>query len=351
MITTIRIPQLDVNDPDVTVAYVSSKPGDLVTPDTELAVVETMKASISVTADRHGIVRSVLVEGGQTLPVGTPLFIIADDLDEPLGADALPPPGEPEAAQAPRTTAKAKLLAKKAAAAQGAGPTADMAGQAARPAIPHSVGKLSRSSLGVMDSVLRSRENVSAYLEVQTDLAPALELARKKAREWQLLFDPLFPLICWQATQLVAQTPALNAAWLGGELIEYREINLGFTLSVEGELLFPVIRRAEGYSQKDFANGMFAVQRRAAKGRLEAEEVGGATFGVTSLAAYGVTRHIPVLFPGTSLMLAVSASSPLSPPGTAFTTLGAAYDHRIHNGVRIAKLLRGLAARLGAAAP
>jgi pyruvate/2-oxoglutarate dehydrogenase complex dihydrolipoamide acyltransferase (E2) component len=73
--------------------------------------------------------------------------------------------------------------------------------------------------------------------------------------------------------------------------------------------------------------------------RLAPVEMRGATVGLTSMARWGVRRHIPVLAPQTALMVAHSAPAP---DGTS-AVLGATYDHRLLTGFDVARLLQKLA--------
>lgn len=47
-----------------------------------LAMVETEKTQVELTSPYTGVVARVLVEDGETVPVGTPIMIIAETVDE-----------------------------------------------------------------------------------------------------------------------------------------------------------------------------------------------------------------------------------------------------------------------------
>jgi pyruvate/2-oxoglutarate dehydrogenase complex dihydrolipoamide acyltransferase (E2) component len=49
-----------------------------------LALVETEKTSVELPSPYAGIVARILVEDGETVPVGTPIMIIATSADEAL---------------------------------------------------------------------------------------------------------------------------------------------------------------------------------------------------------------------------------------------------------------------------
>jgi hypothetical protein len=55
------------------------------------------------------------------------------------------------------------------------------------------------------------------------------------------------------------------------------------------------------------------------------------------MARWPVTRHMPILIPHTSLMIAHTAS------GSQAATLGATYDHRVLSGGDVVRVLQELA--------
>jgi hypothetical protein len=83
--------------------------------------------------------------------------------------------------------------------------------------------------------------------------------------------------------------------------------------------------------ETDLVEQLGRLQRAAMKHSLAPEQTSGATIGFSSMARWNVTRHIPVLLPRTSLMVAHSA-----------TTFGAGYDHRLLTGFDVVEVLRAL---------
>ena len=72
--------------------------------------------------------------------------------------------------------------------------------------------------------------------------------------------------------------------------------------------------------------------------KLKRHETQGATIAFSSMARWRVTRHMPILPPQTSLMVAHAATGP---EGRA--VLGASYDHRVLSGYDVVGLLTDLA--------
>jgi pyruvate/2-oxoglutarate dehydrogenase complex dihydrolipoamide acyltransferase (E2) component len=70
--------------------------------------------------------------------------------------------------------------------------------------------------------------------------------------------------------------------------------------------------------------------------KLRETETSGGTIGFSSMERWKVTRHIPILAPQTSLMVAHAAGR------DGKGTLGATYDHRILTGAQVVTALRQL---------
>jgi pyruvate/2-oxoglutarate dehydrogenase complex dihydrolipoamide acyltransferase (E2) component len=97
-----------------------------------------------------------------------------------------------------------------------------------------------------------------------------------------------------------------------------------------------VVRQAERMDEREFVNHLGELQRAAMKGSLRPEQTSDATLSFSSMARWNVSRHIPVLPPFTSIMVAHTAAV----DGVAF--LGASYDHRLLTGFDVVHFLTSL---------
>ena len=128
--------------------------------------------------------------------------------------------------------------------------------------------------------------------------------------------------------------PLLNATLRGEERFLYTELNLGFAIQAKASLVMAVVRNAGVLNRIGFVLALQKLQKRAAAGKLTPEQTTGLTLALSSLAGAKVTRHIPVLPPHTSLIVAHSAK-PSAGPGA----IGATYDHRLLDGETVARVL------------
>jgi pyruvate/2-oxoglutarate dehydrogenase complex dihydrolipoamide acyltransferase (E2) component len=155
-------------------------------------------------------------------------------------------------------------------------------------------------------------------------------------KEQRLLINPLLALIAWRLAGLVKDNPKLNATIAGSELLVYDRVNLGFTVQAGQSLYLAVLHDAGKLEAAQFVARLGELQRHAMARRLTMDETQNATLSFSSMARWPVTRHVPVLPPFTSLIVAHAA-----PPGGG-AVLGATYDHRVLSGFDVVRALEQL---------
>jgi pyruvate/2-oxoglutarate dehydrogenase complex dihydrolipoamide acyltransferase (E2) component len=94
------------------------------------------------------------------------------------------------------------------------------------------------------------------------------------------------------------------------------------------------VKDAGALGTKEFVDRVTTLMRRGMSGKLTPEETTGVTISFSSMSRWQVMRHIPVLPPYTSLIVAHTHGE----HGVA--ALGATYDHRVLTGGEVASVLR-----------
>ncbi len=362
MAKPIYTPRVNNNDDQVQIIGLAVAVGDRVEPGQVLAEVETDKSIAEVESDQEGYVLDILHPLDAHAPVGSVLMWIGETRDEPV-----PEPVEtaPEAAAIAtgRPTAKARMLLRRHGLSADRVPAsgerlsaADVeawlarqgtaGAAAARPAatlpapeVPGEAVPLSAEEQGMVHTVTWHRDQaVAAYLERPYDAAVWEQAAADYARRQGLMLSPLLSLMAYRLVELARERPKINATLVGGQRYQYAPVNLGFTVQAGDTLYLTVVRDAGALDLGGFIDALGQVQRHAMGHKLRPEETQGATLGFSSMARWGVARHIPVLPPHTALMVAHAATGP---DGRAI--LGASYDHRVLSGFDVARLLQDLA--------
>ena len=358
MPTPVRTPRVNNNDDTVRVAALLVEPGASVRPGDAVAEIETDKATFSVEADQEGFLLRFLAAPGDVVEVGSVLAWLGAKPDE-TAPDMEPastptngaPPGEPtlkaeillvefglDAAQVPasgpRLTAAdvRRFVAERGLRVR----TAAEAAPAVEP--PESPGRLEAlnpEQRAMLRTVLWHRDQASAgYVELPYDPRPWNDYAAAFQKRHGLLLSPLLGLLSHRLVAAAVEQPNLNAAIVNDQRYVYEAVNLGFTVQSGDTLFLAVIRDADKLDAKGFVERLAEAQRAAMRGALPPEQARGATLGFTSMARWGVSRHVPMLPPYVSLMAAHSAAR----DGAA--VLGATYDHRLLTGFDVVRALR-----------
>lgn len=128
----------------------------------------------------------------------------------------------------------------------------------------------------------------------------------------------------------------------------YDVINMGFTVQAGDVLYLVVVAGADRLDEAGFAARLADLQRRAITRKLEPAELRGATIGFTSMARWGVSRHVPILPPHAAVMVSHTVSGAVSAAASGSGAsragvLGATYDHRVLSGFDAVRLLRAVA--------
>jgi len=360
MPTPLHTPRVNNNDDTVRLVKVLVKPGDEVRVGQLVAEIETDKANFTVESDRDGFVLSVEKALNDTVDVGSVLVWLGTTADE-----TVPVPAAVAAAAAPLSTIgttrvsaeptlkAAQLLAQHGLSASDVPPSGERLTVAdverflaLRPssnptklAIEDGVSRaLTPEERGMLRTVLWQRdEAVPGYVELAYDAGAWERAAADYQKREKLLLSPLLALLAHRLARLAAENPTLNSTIVGENRHAYRDVNLGFTVQSDSTLYLVVVRNAAALTCREFVERLGRLQRGALARTLRAPDLTGATISFSSMARWNVSRHVPVLPPYTSLIVAHAQSR------DGIGTLGATYDHRALTGYDALNTLRQLA--------
>ncbi len=140
----------------------------------------------------------------------------------------------------------------------------------------------------------------------------------------------------------------LNSVWTDEGIFVKNDINIGMAVALEKGLVVPVIRHADSVSLEQINVVTRALIDKANAGKLERQDLEGATFTVTNLGMYGIDRFIAIINQPESAILAVGRilEKPVVSQGAIrikpMMTLSLSYDHRIIDGAPAARFLSSL---------
>ena len=359
----LTAPCVNINDETVLVIDIKPAIGDFVKKGDIVGAVETDKAVVDVEAEKDGYVIGIPAKVDEKAKVGSVLVWFGESADEKV-PEVIAVPAGGERGAIGRPTAKAAVLLKKhgvsaesvpasgerltvsdvedylAKLGEGKPVTGTVAVRATEsvPDVPGELRDPTPEEAGMLHTVAWHRDHAAAtYLEVEYDPAPWEAYADAYAKANKLMLSPLLSLLAWRLAEIVRDTPKLNATVVNGRRYQYSPVNLGFTVQAGATLYLTVVRDADKMDAAGFIGALGEVQRHAIAKKLRPEEVSGATVAFSSMARWMVSRHIPILPPYCSLMIAHAA-----PKGSGRAVLGASYDHRVLSGFDVARLLTQL---------
>jgi len=176
-----------------------------------------------------------------------------------------------------------------------------------------------------------------------------LEKFRKHQKERNIKLSPLI-FIMKAVVQVLKRHPNFNASLdeTGENLIVKKYFNLGIAVDTPNGLVVPVVKDVGQKSLVELAEELADISSRARAGQLQASEMKGAGFTISSLGGIGGTQFTPIINAPEVAILGVSRTqikpvwngSSFEP--TAMIPLALSYDHRVIDGVEGAKFMAEL---------
>jgi pyruvate dehydrogenase E2 component (dihydrolipoyllysine-residue acetyltransferase) len=369
-----------------------------------LVEIETDKVDMEVESMASGVLRKVLVQAGETVPVGQMLAVIGK-VDEDIsslmssngGSPAAAPPAEHKeapAAHAPQPVATipapqpaaqapavaggrilasplARRIAREAgldlAAIQGSGPggriirrDVESATTAGVPSVAHAAQfapqgpEFRDEPLSQMRKTIAQRLSQSLgpvphfYLTIDVDMKKAKELresANKLNPDLKLTYNDIIVKACAVA---LTQHPDVNASFTGNAIRYHNRIHLSIAVAVEGGLITPVVRDCNLKTLQQISAESKDLIARARARKLKPEEYAGGTFSVSNLGMMGIVEFSAVINPPEGAILAIGSVQEQPVVENGQITIGfrcrmtLSCDHRVVDGATGAKFLQSL---------
>lgn len=146
--------------------------------------------------------------------------------------------------------------------------------------------------------------------------------------------------------------PNLNASFAGDKFVRHNRINVGVAVAVEGGLLTVVSKDTDKTAVSQIAAANKAMIARARSGKINPNDVEGATFTVSNLGAFDVENFIAIINPPDAAILAVGSARQVPIVKDGQLAIGTmmkvtiSADHRVTDGAEAAQYLQKLKALL-----
>ncbi|MGH7207947.1 MAG: dihydrolipoamide acetyltransferase family protein [Nitrospiraceae bacterium] len=371
MPTDIIMPQLGESIAEGTIVKWLIPPGGRVEKDHALLEVETDKVALEIPSPAAGFLTEVLIQEGQTVPVGTVLARL--DTQQPatgvvnrVGGVVVRPMGPSgeggdhyspavrqlakehgvDLAQVTGTGAGGRVTKKDVLdciARSGPSKQATRAIQPsaeAAPATGDQLVPLTAMRKTIAERMVRSRQisaHVVTFFEVDfSGVAKVREALRQGSGQGRGL--TYLPFVINAVTRAMKDFPILNSSWSEQGILLKREIHMGIAVALEDGLLVPVVRHADRKGVMQLAKEAADLAERARTKRLNPEEVQGGTFTITNHGGTGSLFSTPIIHQPQIAILGVGAvqkraivlndAIAIRPMGY----LSLSFDHRVIDG-------------------
>jgi pyruvate dehydrogenase E2 component (dihydrolipoamide acetyltransferase) len=336
MSTEVRIPKLGKTMAEAVVVEYRVKVGDEVKEGDCLFEIETDKAAVEIESPADGFVRHILAELGRPLAVGEPVLILADK-DEPI----------------PQTlveTLKPVYLENSTVENNCDNSCAVSMEAMPEPVSPDqialgSIVPLSRLQKITAERMLRSKQRKPCfYLTVKADVTELVALRERLNKEPEVSIS-YNDLLIRAVTVGLKKFPIMAGRLAGDKIQMPQTINIGLAVSVENDVVVPVVKDVLGKSLRQIAQETAVLGEKAVRNKLKPAELEDGSITISNLGPFGVESFIPIVIPGQCSILGIGAIIDTCVPDNAKTatrkliSLTLAVDHRIANGAYAAGFL------------
>jgi pyruvate/2-oxoglutarate dehydrogenase complex dihydrolipoamide acyltransferase (E2) component len=305
--------------------------GDQVVEDQPLVEVQTDKTTVEIPSPAAGRVGRLLVDAGETVPVGT-LLVVIDDGSAPV---------EPRAPERLRALPAVRRLAEELGVAldglRGSGAGGEVTEADVRAAAGPGEG-LREPLRGVRRQIaqhLTRAQAIPAVTWVDECAVDALEQAREGRS--------LVPFLLRATARALAEFPELNARLEREEIVLLERYDLGLAVQTERGLVVPVVRGCDSLGLAELTAEVERLVAGARADTLAPEELRGSTFTVTSAGRLAGTIATPLINEPEVAILGLHriVERPALEAGQLLTrrvaNISVTFDHRVVDGARAAQ--------------
>jgi 2-oxoglutarate dehydrogenase E2 component (dihydrolipoamide succinyltransferase)/2-oxoisovalerate dehydrogenase E2 component (dihydrolipoyl transacylase) len=309
----VVIPQVGQSIAEATIVKWFKKAGEPIEKGETLVEIGTDKINTEIPAPESGIVQSILVPEGETVPILTEIAVISDGKTEtePPAATIThkdEPVSQPivEKQTTDRHSPMVRRLAQehnidltkvKGTGADGRITKEDVLRYAeSKPAASADEERVPMSRMRKliaehMSLSRRTAADVSTFFEIDMS-AVVREREKTKDSGTKLTF---LPFVVKAVSQALQAFPALNSSIQGEDIVYKKSFNIGVAVALENGLVVPVLKQVEKLSVVDIAKGLQDLSDRARSNRLSASDLEGGTFTITNPGVFGALLGTPII--------------------------------------------------------
>ncbi|NIJ54244.1 dihydrolipoamide acetyltransferase family protein [Dyadobacter arcticus] len=199
----------------------------------------------------------------------------------------------------------------------------------------------------IAQRMIESR-NISAHVTsfIETDMTPVVNWREHVKNEFRKKSGDSItftPILIEAVVKAIKDYPMINISVEGDRIIKKKDINIGMAVALpDGNLIVPVIHRADQYDLAGLAKKVNDLAKRARENKLKADDVSGGTYTVSNIGAFANLMGTPIIVQPQVAIMAFGAIK--KKPAVIETAQGDllgirsmmfishSYDHRVVDG-------------------
>ena len=376
MLVEVKVPVLAESIPDATLLQWHKQAGQRVARGENLIDLETDKVTLEVAAPEDGVLVEVRRNPGDVVTTDEILAVI-DTAATASVAEAAAPAAAPASAAATAAPARMGPAARKLATEQGLDPAqiaasgpgglitkGDVLQAAAAPAkaapaparaaptaaapAPLSAGRneervpMTRLRKRTAERLLQAQQQAAILTTFnEVNMQPVMDLRARYKDDFEKRHGVRLGFMGFfvkAAVEALKRFPVVNAYIDGDDILYHNYFDIGVAVGSERGLVVPVLRDAETKSIGDIERDVRDFGERARDGKLSIEELSGGTFTISNGGIFGSLVSTPILNPPQSAILGMHKiqDRPVAEKGQVVIRpmmyLALSYDHRIIDG-------------------
>ena len=406
----IELPHVGESVTEAIIGQWLKRVGDTVQKYDPLVEVVTDKVAMEVPSPASGTLSSILVEEGDTVPMGTVIAEMAVEGEEPV--ETVTPGTESRAAEPAaidRTGVLLKDVAPVGPTGSGgpisAGTETEEQARSYSPAVlrlaqAHDVdlsaiigtgigGRVTRKDVQshidgrdqgtalqtptlpdddeervplapvrrmIAENMARSASAIpEAWMLVEADVSDLVRLREEQKADWEQREGvklTLLPFVIKAVVEALAENRLVNSTWGGDSIVLKRRINIGIAIAAPQGLVVPVVHDADTLDVPALARAVNDLAARARDGKLRVEDMQGGTFTINNTGALGSVIGKAIINPPQVAILNTEAAIKRAVVVDdavvirSIMNLCITFDHRVLDGAEAGAFVAGVKQRL-----
>ncbi len=357
MATDIIMPQLGESIAEGIVVRWLIPVGGMIQKDQSLLEVETEKVALEIPSPATGVLSEIIVQEGETVPVGTLLARIesappSEVINRVGGVVVRPmePTVEGEEHHSPAVRQLATEHGVDLSQVKGTGAGGRVTRKDVQDFITQRGGPTKVQESGGEQSM---GEEIIPFTQMRKTIAERMIKSRQTSAHVSTFFEVDFtgiakfregrnltylPFVIRAVARAIREMPVVNSSWGEQGITIKKEIHIGIATALQDGLLVPVVRHADRKGLTQLGKEIADLADRARSKKLNPEEVQGGTFTITNHGGFGSLFSTPIIHQPQIAILGVGAiqrravavndAIAIHPMGY----LSLSFDHRVIDG-------------------